>query len=114
MIAEADGDDTGKASSKNLKRIAKHLGERMAREELQGMIGEADGRNTGKASPEVLKRVAKQLGERMTRELRDRRRERRLCPALRGGEEPAGHRGAAGRLVRVGGPRRRGARGRFW
>ena len=34
--------ETGKISFKNLKRVAKELGERMTDEELQEMIDEAD------------------------------------------------------------------------
>ena len=37
-----DDDDTGKISFRNLKRVARELGENMTDEELQEMIDEAD------------------------------------------------------------------------
>merc|ERR1712227_294324 len=37
-----DDDNTGKVTFKNLKRVAKELGERLTDEELQEMIDEAD------------------------------------------------------------------------
>merc|ERR1712075_28026 len=37
-----DDDDTGKITFRNLKRVAKELGENMTDEELQEMIDEAD------------------------------------------------------------------------
>merc|ERR1712008_262425 len=42
-----DDDETSKISFKNLKRVAKELGERMTDEELQEMIDEADRRRWG-------------------------------------------------------------------
>jgi Ca2+-binding EF-hand superfamily protein len=45
--------ETGKISFKNLKRVAKELGERMTDEELQEMIDEADRDGDGEVNEEV-------------------------------------------------------------
>jgi centrin-1 len=47
-----DDDNTGKVSLKNLKRVARELGETMADEELQEMIDEADRDGDGEISEE--------------------------------------------------------------
>ena len=45
-------EETGKISFKNLKRVAKELGERMTDEELQEMIDEADRDGDGEVNEE--------------------------------------------------------------
>lgn len=47
-----DDDNTGKLSLKNLKRVARELGETMTDEELQEMIDEADRDGDGEISEE--------------------------------------------------------------
>jgi len=53
-----DDDDTGKISFKNLKRVAKELGETMT-EELQEMIEEADRDGDGEVNEEEFFRIMK-------------------------------------------------------
>merc|ERR1719218_292896 len=52
-------DDAGKISFKNLKRVAKELGERMTDEELQEMIDEADRDGDGEVNEEEFLRIMK-------------------------------------------------------
>jgi len=54
-----DDDETGKISFKNLKRVAKELGENMTDEELQEMIDEADRDGDGEVSEEEFIRIMK-------------------------------------------------------
>jgi centrin-1 len=54
-----DDDDTGKISFKNLKRVAKELGETMTDEELQEMIEEADRDGDGEVNEEEFFRIMK-------------------------------------------------------
>jgi hypothetical protein len=54
-----DDDETGKISFKNLKRVAKDLGENMTDEELQEMIDEADRDGDGEVSEEEFIRIMK-------------------------------------------------------
>merc|ERR1712100_223810 len=54
-----DDDETGFISFKNLKRVAKELGENMTDEELQEMIDEADRDNDGQISEEEFLRIMK-------------------------------------------------------
>merc|ERR1712137_1456720 len=54
-----DDYQTGRVSFKNLKRVAKELGERLTDEELQEMIDEADRDGDGKVNNEEFQRIMK-------------------------------------------------------
>ena len=54
-----DDDETGKISFKNLKRVAKELGENMTDEELQEMIDEADRDGDGEINQDEFLRIMK-------------------------------------------------------
>lgn len=54
-----DDDETGKISFKNLKRVAKELGENLTDEELQEMIEEADRDGDGEVNQEEFLRIMK-------------------------------------------------------
>merc|ERR1712167_267331 len=54
-----DADNAGKVSFKNLKAVAKDLGESMSDEELQGMLDEADTDGDGVVNQEEFIRVMK-------------------------------------------------------
>lgn len=54
-----DDDDTGKISFKNLKRVAKELGENLNDEELREMLEEADLDGDGEVNEEEFLRVMK-------------------------------------------------------
>uniref|UniRef100_UPI00358F0224 uncharacterized protein n=1 Tax=Myxine glutinosa TaxID=7769 RepID=UPI00358F0224 len=54
-----DDDSTGKISFKNLKRVAKELGENLTDEELQEMIDEADRDGDGEVNEEEFLRIMK-------------------------------------------------------
>jgi centrin-1 len=57
-----DEDETGKITFKNLKRVAKELGESISDEELQEMIDEADRDGDGEVSEEEFFRIMKKSG----------------------------------------------------
>ena len=52
-----DDDNTGKISLKNLRRVARELGEVMTDEELQEMIDEADRDGDGEINEEEFIRI---------------------------------------------------------
>lgn len=52
-----DDDETGKISFRNLKRVAKELGENMTDDEIQEMIDEADRDGDGEISEEEFYRI---------------------------------------------------------
>ncbi len=54
-----DDDETGKISFRNLKRVAKELGENMTDEEIQEMIDEADRDGDGEINMEEFMRIMK-------------------------------------------------------
>ena len=54
-----DDDESGKISFKNLRRVAKELGENMTDEEIQEMIDEADRDGDGEISEEEFMRIMK-------------------------------------------------------
>ena len=54
-------DETGKISFKNIKRVAKELGENMTDEELQEMVDEADRDGDGEINEEEFLRIMKKV-----------------------------------------------------
>ena len=59
MFKLFDDDETGKISFRNLKRVARELGENMTDEELQEMINKADIDGDGEVNEEEFLRIMK-------------------------------------------------------
>ncbi|KAL0215742.1 hypothetical protein P9112_007926 [Eukaryota sp. TZLM1-RC] len=57
-----DDDNTGKITFKNLKRVARELGEQMADEEIEEMIQEADLDGDGAVSLDEFMRISQRAG----------------------------------------------------
>ncbi|KAI8610331.1 hypothetical protein BC830DRAFT_1069949, partial [Chytriomyces sp. MP71] len=57
-----DDDETGRISFKNLKRVAKELGESLTDEELQEMIDEADRDGDGEINEDEFFRITRKTG----------------------------------------------------
>ena len=57
-----DEDSTGRVSFKNVKAVAKELGENMSDPELQEMITQADTDNDGEVNEEEFLRMMKKVG----------------------------------------------------
>ncbi|KAJ3395675.1 Centrin-1 [Chytriomyces hyalinus] len=57
-----DDDETGRISFKNLKRVAKELGENLTDEELQEMIDEADRDGDGEINEDEFFRIMRKTG----------------------------------------------------
>ena len=57
MFKLFDDDETGKISFRNLKRVARELGENMTDEELQEMINKADIDGGGEVNEEEFLRI---------------------------------------------------------
>lgn len=55
-----DDDHTGKVSLKNMKRVARELGENLSEEELQAMIDEFDRDQDGEISSDEFMYIMKQ------------------------------------------------------
>ena len=93
-----DDDSTGKISFKNLKRVAKELGENMTDEELQEMIDEADRDGDGEINFDEFVNVVI-LGGRGSKD--KKRSERESEPGDDGGAPASAKKAAAGGAIRT-------------